>query len=178
MSETVIIALITGLSGVLGALLGAVAAILGPWWIKRQEIDSQQLNAYIEARRRAIVDFANKKLISMQAYHQVISMGGKDEYFFEKIENSNMSANELYSLIKKEDSALKDWINNMSYKAISIKPSSIQDLVKIDAFLGVGVQYILAWHVGQFSTSDLKPFGLNTDLKPVWLDAWDSEWPK
>jgi len=177
-NETIVIALITAGSGVLGALLGAAGAVVGPWWVKRSEIIAEKQQRETESRRKAIVDFANKKLISMQAYHQVFSLGGKDEALLEKIENANISANELYSLISKEDSALKDWINKMGFKAFSIKPKSVQELVKIDTFLGVGVQYIIAWHVGELSTSDLKPFGLNANLEPVWLDAWDSEWPK
>jgi len=176
-NETIAIALITAGSGVLGALLGAAGAVVGPWWVKRSEIIAEKQQFEMERRRKAIVDFANKKLISMKAYHQVFSLGGKDEDLQEKIENANISTNELYSLISKEDSALKDWVNNMSFKAFTIKPSSDQELVKVDVFLGVGVQYIIAWHVGELSTSELKPFGLNANLEPVWLDTWDSEWP-
>ena len=176
-NETIIIALITAGSGVLGALLGAAGAVIGPWWVKRAEIIAERQQREMESRRKAIVDFANKKLISMQAYHQVFSLGGKDESLLGKVENANISANELYSLISKEDSALKDWINKMGFKAFSAKPSSVQELVKIDAFLSTGVQYIIAWHVGELNTSELKPFGLNSNLEPVWLDSWDSEWP-
>ena len=177
-NETIAIALITAGSGVLGALLGAAGAVVGPWWVKRSEIVAAKKQREAESRRKAVVDFANKKLISMRAYHQVFSLGVKDEYLLDKIENANISANELYSLISKEDSALKDWINKMSFKAFAIKPKSAQELMKIDAFLRVGVQYIIAWHVGELSASEFKPFGLNSNLEPVWLDDWDSEWPK
>ena len=131
----------------------------------------------LEARRKAIVYLANKNISSIRIYHQVFALGGKDESVIEKVEEANMSANELYSHIKKEDSALKDWINNMSFKAFAMKPNSEMDLVKVDAFLGVGIQYILSWHNGQFTTEELKPFGLNKELKPVWLETWNSPWP-
>lgn len=93
----------------------------------------------------------------------------------EKVEKANSSTNELYSLISKDDSGLKEWINKMGFKAFSIKPESVQNLIKIDAFLGVGVQYLIAWHVGELSTSELRPFGLNANPELVWLDSWDSE---
>lgn len=176
-SETVLVALITAGSGILGALLGAIAAVVGPWWLKKTELQAERTRNEIEARRKAIVEFSNKKLISMQAYHQVFSLGGKDDSLICKIENANQSANELYSYIKKEDGAVKKWINGMGFRAISEKPASMDDLVKIDAFLGIGIQYLIAWHVGELRTSDLRPFGLDKNLKPVWLDSWESPWP-
>lgn len=176
-NETIIIALITAGSGVLGAMMGAAGSVIGPWWVKRSEIIAERHQREMENRRKAIVDFANKKLISMQAYHQVFSLGGADESLLEKVERANISANELYSLISKDDYRLKEWINKMGYKALSIKPKSLQDLIKVDAFLGVGVQYLIAWHVGELNTSELRPFGLNANLEPVWLDTWDSKWP-
>ena len=125
-NETIIIALITAGSGVLGALVGAAGAVIGPWWVKRSEILAEKHQRELENRRKAIVDFANKKLTSMQAYHQVFSLGATDESLLEKIERANVSVNELYSLIGKDDSRLKVWTNKMGFKAFSIKPKSVQ----------------------------------------------------
>lgn len=176
-NETIMVALITAASGVLGALLGAAGAIIGPWWVKRAEISSEKHQLEMETRRKAIVDFSNKKIIAIQAYHQVFSLGGRDDALSEKIQNSNLSTNELYSLIGKEDSVLKDWINKMTHKAFFTGSSSINDVSKAQAFLGIGIQYIIAWHSGELKASELKPFGLNSRFEPVWLDSWDSEWP-
>lgn len=173
MSETVIIALITAASGILGAFLGSVGSVLGPWWIKTKEINAQQLTTYLESRRKAVVDFSNKKLISLQAYHQVISLNGEDELLMKKLEDANKSVNELYSYIKKEDKNVKDWINNMGYIAFSRKPENESELIKINAFLEQGLQYLLAWHVGEITSEELKPFKLDKNFNPVYLSSWD-----
>ncbi len=178
MSETVQVALITAASGVLGALLGGIGAVFGPWWLKKTELKAERLRYEQESRRKAIVDFSNKKLESMRVYHQVFSLDQTDETLIEKVEEANRSATELYSLIKKEDREVKEWINNMGFRAISEKPKSLEDLVRIDAFLAAGIQHLIAWHAGEITTADLKPFGLNKQNKPVWLEKWESAWPK
>lgn len=178
MTETVQIAIISAGSGIVGALFGAAGAVLGPWWLKKTEIKAEREKINMEARRRAIVEYANNKMDAMKEYHQVFSFGAKSETLTDKINEANKSATELYSRIKKEDAAVKDWINKMSFRAFSAKLSTIKDLIKIDAFLSIGIQYLIAWHVGELSIMDLKPYGLDKNSNPVWLDTWKSPWPE
>ena len=177
MSETVQIAYIAAGSAIIGAFLGAVGAVLGPWWLKKTAIEAERkLNEY-EARRKAIVDFTNKKIDSMREYHQVFSLGGTSDTLPDKLDEANKSVTDLYTYIKKEDRAVKDWINKMGYRTSSIQISSNEDLLKADAFLGVGVQYLIAWHVGELATTDLKPYGLDRNNQPVELESWEEAWP-
>lgn len=171
------IALISAGSGVFGALLGAIAAVFGPWWLKKKEVAAEIERNYLEARRLAIVDYANKKMDSIQAYHQVFVLGSDNENLNESINAANKSVAELYSLIKSEDAYVKDWINKMSYKVISLKPKNIDEISKADAFLGIGIQHLISWHTGEIKTSDLQPFGLDKNGNSVWLQSWEDKWP-
>ena len=176
-SDTIQIAYIAAGGAILGAFFGAVGSVIGPWWLKKTELDSQRKASEHEARRKAIVEFANKKIDSMREYHQVFTLGHKSDTLIDKLNEANKSATELYSYIKKEDAAVKDWVNQMGHRAILMRPSSINDLVRVDAFLGIGIQYLIAWHVGELATNDLRPYGLDKTNQPVWLESWGFQWP-
>ena len=179
MTETVLIALISAASGVFGALFGALGAVIGPWWLKKLELGAERERSYLDARRAAIVAFSNAKLDVMREYHQVFVLGGSGMgKLTEAIGNANKTATELFSLIKKEDASVKKWINSMGHKSLMLKPKTIEELSRVDAFLGIGVQHLIAWHVGELVTSELRPFGLDKSCESVWLKEWNEPWPQ
>jgi len=176
--ERVLIALISAGSAVVGSLFGAISAVLGPWWLKRLEIKTDREARYLEARRLAIVQFANSKLDSMQQYNQSMLSGVKSENLALAFGEANKRATELYSLISKKDSSVKSWINGMSFKAFTLKPSNIEELCRADSFLGVGIQHLLSWHIGEIHSAGLRPFGLDKSGNSIWLSDWDQPWPE
>jgi uncharacterized membrane-anchored protein YhcB (DUF1043 family) len=126
-NETILIALISAGSAVVGALLGAVAAVLGPWALKRLEIKSDRETIYMEARRVAIVKFANCKTDSIQQDYQSIFSEINNESLALAFNEANKSVTELYSLINKNDAHVKNWINKMGFKAFTLRPSNIDE---------------------------------------------------
>lgn len=179
MTEAVQISLITAASGLFGALLGAIAAVVGPWWLKKYEIESERERAYIELRRVAIIEYANSKLAAMQEYQKAFRLGvGVSENTIEALNDANRKTTALFSLIRKEDANLKNWINKMQFKYLNMPVKTPHELAVADAFLGLGIQHLLSWHVGELRTADMKPFGLNSKSESVWLENWDAQWPK
>jgi len=119
MTEAVQISLITAASGLFGALLGAIAAVVGPWWLKKFEIKSERERDYLASRRTAIIEYANSKLAAMQEYQQAFRLGGEvGEKTIEALNDANRKSTILFSLIKKEDAGIKDWINRMQFKDV------------------------------------------------------------
>lgn len=176
--NTVLVAIITAGSGILGAILGASGAVLGPWWVKKTELQAQRAASEIEERRKAIVDFADKKSAALTEYHQVFCFGSKSDGLIDLTNAANKSSTELYSRIKKDDALVKDWINKMCFRAFASKPKTFEELTQINAFFHAGIQHLLSWHVGELSTKGLKPFGLDKENNPVWLKDWETAWPK
>jgi hypothetical protein len=62
-------------SGLFGALLGAIAAVAGPWWPKKLELETERERAYIDLRCVAITEYANSKLAAVYEYQQAVSLG-------------------------------------------------------------------------------------------------------
>lgn len=167
-------ALISAGSGALGAFLGAAGAVIGPWWLKKTDHKKE----VHEARRKSIVDFSVKKIAQVTAYNQAFHFGGNGEDFIRANDAFNISVTDLYSRISSRDSYVKQWINEMSFKLFTIVPKDINDVATMQAFIGIAVQELIAWHSGEKTASDLTPFGLDKKGNKVNLKTWQDHWPE
>ena len=176
-SETVHIALITAGSGIVGAALGAIAAVIGPWWVKKTEINEERARNDKEEMRRALVDLSVKYTEAILEFYQVFSFGKKNSDIVNINNQSNNAITELYSRVKKEDAGFKSWMNGFFARSRAFQIKGVEDLGSVSAFVNVGFLHAISWHVGELSTHELKPFGLDAQGNTVWLSDWNDEWP-
>jgi hypothetical protein len=83
----------------------------------------------------------------------------------------------LYSLLKKQEFTLKtSWIDEASFKSLTMPVNTLPELPIACAVFGLRIQYLLSLHVGVFSASDIESFCLNSKRESVWLEGWDDVW--
>lgn len=144
MTETVLQSLITAGAGFFGALLGAVGAVFGPWWLRRSERRSETDRADKEARRSAIVEYIDAQVAL--ANH----ISPADEETARRALRANAALVELSSLI--EDEGVAEWLHGLG----GMSKTTDSDFRRYA--YGTGGRLLTAWHHGNIGPDKLKPF--------------------
>jgi hypothetical protein len=106
MSETVAVALITAITGLVGALLGSVAALFGPslvsWSTRRAERR--------ETRRIRIVEYVKSGVALVNAEAAMATSEGTQAEVYAAMEKLNADSIDLTSHLRRRDRRVKDWM--------------------------------------------------------------------
>jgi hypothetical protein len=168
MSETVALTLITALAGFLGALLGAVAAVIGPWWLKKSDRKAATESERIEARRAAIVEWV----------HASIALAGQPDPADPKLLDLQVRANqasvELLSRLRGTEFAVAKWINDVGV----FGSHEVARDVRLRAY-SEAAEMIMDWHRGNRGQDQLRPFQIvrveqDGELVGVFSERWPS----
>jgi hypothetical protein len=145
------LSLITALAGFFGALVGALAAVIGPWWLRRSDRTATVEADRAEARRVAVVNWVEAVLnLSMQL----------DDEGIERKVKANRAVAELTSRLLPAEKRVDEWIHGLGAYA----KSSVDQSIRFSAFSMAGM-VLIAWQRGDLDQSKLKPFTI----------VWDSE---
>jgi len=163
MSETVSIALITAGAGFFGALLGAVGAVIGPWWVRRSDrLAEAEANRRTE-RRDAIVEYVDA---------QVALTGVIDDVDRRKeaSRRANASLTLLTSRLEPGEKPVDDWLHGLGTYAVRGLSAGYRQMA-----FGTAGRMLLAWHRGDISMNDLKPYLLHHSGGMIVRDSWPSK---
>jgi len=165
MSETVAISLITASAGFFGALLGAVSAVFGPWWLRRSDRLAEASATRAEERRVAIVEWIDAH-VYLNLYP---NRDPGDPELLSRTQRVNSATTTLTSRLTAKEEALVDWLAGLSGAADKYHG---QDYLN---FLSVGSQLLLSWHRGTKKLSDMKPFTMKTTGGGIVIELDDAE---
>ncbi|MHA6695630.1 hypothetical protein [Homoserinimonas sp. A520] len=164
MSETVIQSLIAAGAGFFGALVGAIAAVLGPWWLRRSDRTSSERAAHLESRRAAIVEYVDAQ-VSL-ANHVVEA----DEETKARAIRANRALAELTSRLLPGERAVDDWLHGLGvYGAISTDTR-----IRTWGF-GFAGRILLSWHRGETTVAELRPFRIvisEGTVSSIFVNDW------
>jgi hypothetical protein len=146
MSETVAISLITALAGFSGALLGALAAVVGPWWLRRSDRLATEKSGSLEARRLAIVEWLDSQISLMNH----LEIGGTETPAL--AERTNHATFNLLSRFSREEDAVGKWMLSLQLAAEIVGEPGNRE------YFNVGGQMLLEWQAGVRSTEQVVPF--------------------
>jgi hypothetical protein len=148
MSETVAIALITAFAGFSGALSGAVAAVIGPWWLRRSDRVATSAAEARELRRLALVEWVDAEL----AY-----LAGQTDDVAERAEPAarfHRATMVIASRLTPDEEPVLDWLAGLASASDELDSNSGRSM------LSVGTQMIFQWHRGTLPVEKLVPFHL------------------
>ena len=146
MDETVMIALVTSATGLASGIVGALAAVWGPWLQRRAERREIAETVAVEARRAAIVELVTANL------HLTNHLFDDDPETAARASRVNAAFTEFSSRIHRNESSVIDWTTNATFLAARLDADDRRVV-----WHEVG-QQLLAWHRKSIDKDALVPF--------------------
>lgn len=170
MTQTVAVALITAFAGFAGALVGAAAAVFGPWWLHKAQREAEARDAAAEARRLAIVTWTDANVALANAIE------AKDEKAIAKWAlAANAAQTEVLSRLDRDDTAVRVYLSQATSTL-----SFYEDVEARRTAAARAGAALLAWHLGVEDHVKLTPYVIasfdGTDpMRPRVLEfpSWD-----
>ncbi|MBX0301356.1 hypothetical protein K2F54_15385 [Cryobacterium sp. 1639] len=158
MTETVAVALITAITGLVGALLGSVAALFGPSLVSSSTRRAERR----EMRRARIVEYVKSGVALVNAEASMATSEGSQAEVYAAMEKLNADTIDLTSHLRRRDRRVKDWMRQAENEMDAQKGAQEQR----DYWSAISSS-MQDWHVGVPARTVLVPFQILRDGQKV-----------
>lgn len=166
MSDTVLLSLITGSAGVVGALLGAAASVYGPARLQESQRKARETRDSKEARRLAIVRWCGTTIA-------LVNIDPHEPVYSSLVVDANKAMVELSSRLSLAEDNVEQWLHGVAETM-----DTTWNVDRRRAVANIGSRWLLEWNRGTRRSQNLTPFYFGIDSRGFVFDVEPStSWP-